>query len=127
MLSRVKEEYERTGDNTLAVARGLERTGRMITSAAVIMIVLFGAAVFAKFLLFESLGIGMAIAVLVDATIVRALLVPATMRLMGRLNWWAPQPLRRLQQRLGLAEGQPGLLDPEEALALAPAYARRDD
>lgn len=127
MLSRIKEEYERCGDNTLAVARGLERTGRVITSAALIMMVLFGAAVTAKLVMFESLGVGMAIAVMVDATIVRALLVPASMRLMGSLNWWAPRPLRRLQQRAGFAEPSVESFGATESQQLAPVYVRTDN
>lgn len=104
MLSRMKEEYDRNGNNTKSVALCLERTGRVITSAALIMVALFGAAVFDRSMILKSMGVGMAIAVLVDATIVRALLVPATMRLMGNVNWWAPGLLKRLQVRAGMAE-----------------------
>ncbi len=96
MLTRIKEEYARCGDNTLAVARGLEATGRVVTGAAAIMIVVFGSFGLSQILLIKSLGIGQALAVAVDATLVRALLVPATMRLLGEWNWWAPAPLRRL-------------------------------
>lgn len=96
MLTRIKEEYDRCGDNTLAVARGLEATGRVVTSAAAIMIIVFGSFGLSQILLIKSLGIGQALAVAVDATLVRALLVPATMRLLGEWNWWAPSSLRRL-------------------------------
>lgn len=120
MLSRMKEEYDRIGDNTNAVALGLERTGRVITSAAVIMVALFGAAVFDRSMILKSLGVGMAIAVLIDATIVRALLVPATMRLMGDFNWWAPAPLKRLQVRAGMAETSEDSFEPTGP-PLAPA------
>ena len=96
MLTRIKEEYERCGDNALAVARGLEATGRVVTSAALIMIVVFGSFGLSQILLIKSLGIGQMLAVAIDATLVRALLVPATMRLLGDWNWWAPSPLRRL-------------------------------
>jgi RND superfamily putative drug exporter len=96
MLTRIKEEYERTGDNALAVARGLEATGRVVTSAALVMVVVFGAFGGSRVLLVQSLGIGLALAVAIDATLVRALLVPATMRLLGDWNWWAPVWLRRL-------------------------------
>ena len=101
LLSRVREEYERTGDNTLAVANALERTGRLITGAAAIMASVFLAFGTADMVPIQAIGIGMGIAVVVDATIVRALLVPATMRLMGEWNWWAPAPLARLHRRLG--------------------------
>jgi putative drug exporter of the RND superfamily len=101
LLSRVREEYERTGDNTQAVAGALERTGRLITGAAAIMAAVFFAFGTADMVPIQAIGIGMGIAVVVDATIVRALLVPATMRLMGEWNWWAPAPLARLHRRLG--------------------------
>jgi RND superfamily putative drug exporter len=106
MLTRVQEEYERTGDNTAAVAVGLERTAKTITGAAAIMIIAFGAFMLADIVIMKSLGFGLALAVLIDATIVRALLVPATMRLMGRWNWWAPTPVRSLVGRLGLAHSE---------------------
>ncbi len=107
MLTRVQEEYQRTGDNTAAVAVGLQRTARTITGAAAIMIVAFGAFMLADIVIIKSMGFGLALAVLIDATIVRALLVPATMRLMGRWNWWAPAPIRRLVDRLGLSHAGP--------------------
>ena len=95
LLSRVREEYERTGDNTSAVAAGLERTGRLITGAAAIMAAVFFGFGLARSVIVQAVGIGIGIAVVVDATIVRALLVPATMRLMGRWNWWRPSWLGR--------------------------------
>jgi putative drug exporter of the RND superfamily len=104
MLSRMKEEFERSGNNTTAVAIGLERTGRVITGAAMIMIVLFGAGVTNQLVMMKSLGVGMAIAIFVDATIARALLVPSAMRLMGRVNWWAPARIKRFQERIGMGE-----------------------
>jgi uncharacterized membrane protein YdfJ with MMPL/SSD domain len=104
LLSRVKEEYERTGDNRASVALGIERTGRLITGAALIMATVFFSFGLAETVVIKAIGLGMGLAVMVDATIVRALLVPATMRLMGRWNWWAPEPLSRLHRRLGLAE-----------------------
>jgi RND superfamily putative drug exporter len=104
LLSRVREEYERTGDNTQAVALALERTGRLITGAAAIMAAVFFAFGTADMVPIQAIGIGMGIAVVVDATIVRALLVPATMRLMGEWNWWAPAMLARLHRRLGFGE-----------------------
>jgi putative drug exporter of the RND superfamily len=102
MLSRIKETFERTHDNTLAVAEGLEKTAGLITSAAAIMIVVFSAFALAKIVLIRAVGFGMALAVGVDATLVRLLLVPATMRLFGRWNWWAPGPLVRLRAMLRL-------------------------
>ena len=96
LLSRMKEVWDRTGDNQEAVARGLERSGRIVTSAALIVVVVAGSFAFADIVLIKALGIGMAIAVALDATVVRALLVPATMRLLGRWNWWLPAGLRRV-------------------------------
>jgi RND superfamily putative drug exporter len=107
MLSRIKEAYERTGDNTLAVAEGLEKTAGLITSAAAIMVVVFGAFALAKIVLIRTMGFGMSLAVAVDATLVRVLVVPATMRLFGHLNWWAPRPLRRIRVALGLERPAP--------------------
>ena len=90
MLSRIHEEWERTGDNRLAVANGLQRTGRLITGAAAIMIVVFSAFGLSSVIILKQIGLGLALAILIDATIVRALVVPATMRLMGKWNWWTP-------------------------------------
>ena len=90
MLSRMKEAYGRTGDNTAAVAEGLEKTAGLITSAAAIMVAVFAAFALAHVILIQAVGFGMAIAVALDATLVRVLLVPATMRLFGDANWWAP-------------------------------------
>ena len=90
LLSRVREEYERSGDNAGAVAVGLERTGRLITGAAAIMATVFFGFGLARSVIIQAVGVGIGIAVVVDATIVRTLLVPATMRLMGRWNWWQP-------------------------------------
>jgi RND superfamily putative drug exporter len=104
LLSRTREEWDRTGDNTRAVAWSLERTGRLITGAAAIMAGVFFGFGTAHAVMIKAMGIGMGIAVVVDATIVRALLVPATMRLLGRWNWWAPAPLARLYRRLGQGE-----------------------
>jgi RND superfamily putative drug exporter len=95
LLSRIQEEYRRTGDNTRAVAEGLERSGRLITAAALIMVAVFVGFALADIVIIKSVGVGMAIAVALDATLVRALIVPATMRLLGRANWWAPAFLSR--------------------------------
>jgi RND superfamily putative drug exporter len=104
LLSRVQEEYARLGDNTAAVAEGLQRSGRLITGAAAIMVSVFAAFGLAEILIIKAIGLGMALAVAIDATIVRTLVVPATMRLLGRANWWAPGPLRALYRRLALTE-----------------------
>ncbi|HEX6032561.1 MAG TPA: MMPL family transporter [Tepidiformaceae bacterium] len=104
LLSRVREEYNRTGDNTLAVARGLEKTGRLITSAALLLVVVIAAFATSGVIFVKEMGVGMALAIALDATIVRALLVPALMRLMGRWNWWSPRPLASLWGRVGLGD-----------------------
>jgi uncharacterized membrane protein YdfJ with MMPL/SSD domain len=104
LLSRVREEWDRTGDNTVAVANGLQRTGRIITSAAALLIVVIGSFATSGVTFIKMIGVGVALAILVDATVVRALLVPATMRLLGRVNWWAPPPLARVYARVGLRE-----------------------
>jgi RND superfamily putative drug exporter len=101
LLSRIQEAYRRTGDNTTAVAEGLVRTARVITGAALVMVSVFLAFALADSVAIKSVGVGMAIAVLIDATIVRILLVPATMRLLGKWNWWAPGPLKHLADRIG--------------------------
>jgi RND superfamily putative drug exporter len=104
LVSRIHEEYRRRGDNTQAVASGLERSGRLITGAAAIMVAVFLAFGLAEVVIIKAIGLGLAIAVALDATIVRALVVPAVMRLLGTRNWWAPRPLVRLYQRVGLGE-----------------------
>jgi RND superfamily putative drug exporter len=107
LLSRIREVWEETGDNDLAVAQGLQRSGRIITSAALLMVIVFAGFATGEIVAMKQLGIGLALAVVVDATVVRCLLVPATMKLMGRWNWWAPGPLARLHGRIGLAEAAP--------------------
>ena len=96
LLTRMKEVWDTTGDNTEAVARGLERSGRIVTSAALIVVVVAGSFAFADIVLIKALGLGVAIAVALDATVVRALLVPSTMRLLGHWNWWMPARLERI-------------------------------
>lgn len=95
LLSRVREEWDRSGDNARSVAVGLQRSGRLITGAALIVVVVTASFVTADVILIKALGLGIALAVFLDATVVRALLVPATMRLLGSWNWWMPSPLRR--------------------------------
>ena len=101
LLSRIREDYDATGDNTAAVAAGLQHTGRIITSAALLLAVVIGGFATSEIVMIKMVGVGMLVAVLLDATVVRALLVPATMRLLGRLNWWAPGPMRRWWERHG--------------------------
>ncbi len=100
LLSRIKEARDDGHADPEAIAVGLERTGRIVTSAALLFAVAFGAFLTSKIVITKELGLGTAAAVLLDATIVRALLVPALMRLLGQWNWWAPEPLRRLHARL---------------------------
>jgi RND superfamily putative drug exporter len=127
LVSRMHEEYVRLGDNTAAVASGLERTGRLITGAAAIMFTVFMAFGLAEVVIIKAIGIGLAIAVAIDATIVRSLVVPAVMRLLGDVNWWAPKPLRWMYDRIGIGDigvsPQPPRLTSHE---LAMLLAERD-
>ena len=105
LLSRVRERYLVHGDNTRAVAEGLGITGGIITGAALIMVAVFAAFSLSGIVFLKAIGFSMALAVLIDATIVRGILVPAFMRVMGSINWWAPRWVQRLVARLGLYEG----------------------
>lgn len=107
LISRIKEEYDRTGDHEGAVRAGLTRTGGLITAAAVILAVVMVAIGSSRVTNTKMLGLGIALAVLMDAMVVRSLLVPAVMKLTGKATWWAPAPLRRLHERFGLSEGEP--------------------
>ena len=107
LLSRIKEEFDRTGDHDQAVRHGLARTGGLITAAAVILAVVMVAIGTSRVTNTKMLGLGIALAVLMDAMVVRSLLVPAVMRLTGRATWWAPGPLRRFHERFGLSEAEP--------------------
>ncbi|MES1239362.1 MAG: MMPL family transporter, partial [Chloroflexota bacterium] len=113
LLSRIQESYRRTGDNTAAVAEGLAKTAGVITGAAMIMVVVFAAFALADVVTIKSIGVGMALAVALDATIVRVLLVPATMRLLGHWNWWAPGPLARFAERVGFSHVEDEDIDPD--------------
>jgi RND superfamily putative drug exporter len=106
LLSRIKEEYDVTGDNVSSVALGLERTGRIVTAAAALLAVVFLAFATSQVTFIKLFGLGLALAVILDATLIRAALVPAFMRLAGDANWWAPAPLRRLHARFGISDGQ---------------------
>jgi RND superfamily putative drug exporter len=107
LLTRIKEGRDAGELNAEAVARGLERTGRIVTAAALLFCVAIGAFATSRIVFIKELGIGTAAGVLIDASIVRALLVPALMALLGKWNWWAPGPLRRLHARIGLSENAP--------------------
>jgi RND superfamily putative drug exporter len=122
LLSRIQEAYRRTQDNRASVAEGLARTAGVITGAALIMITVFAAFALAEVITIKSIGVGMAIAVAVDATIVRVLLVPATMRLMGRWNWWAPGIFGRFVDRLGFSHVEDD--DPTDAAPRSDASPR---
>ncbi len=104
LLSRIKEEHDRHGDNTRAVAVGLEKTGRIVTAAALLIAIVFIAFATSGVSFIKLFGLGLALAVLMDAFVIRSTLVPAFMRLAGEANWWAPAPLRKLHQRIGLSE-----------------------
>lgn len=105
LISRIKEEHDRTGDHEHSVTFGLRHTGGLITAAAVILAVVMVAIGTSRVTNTKMLGLGIALAVLMDAMVVRGLLVPAVMKLMGRSTWWAPAPLRSLHRRFGLSEG----------------------
>jgi uncharacterized membrane protein YdfJ with MMPL/SSD domain len=118
LMSRIREQYDLTGDNAAAVATGLQRTGGIITSAALLLLVVIGAFSLSGITFIKMIGVAMLIAVVVDATIVRILLVPATMRLLGRGNWWAPGPMRRFYARYGIKEDDDGPApEPQRELA----------
>ena len=104
LLSRIKEAHDAGASNSDSVAIGLERTGRIVTAAALLFSIAIGAFVTSEMIFIKELGFGTALAVLIDASIVRALLVPSLMRLLGNWNWWAPRPLRRLHERIALRE-----------------------
>ena len=104
LLSRIKEEHDRHGDNTRAVAVGLEKTGRIVTAAALLIAIVFIAFATSGVSFIKLFGLGLALAVLMDAFVIRSTLVPAFMRLAGEANWWAPAPLRKLQLRIGLSD-----------------------
>jgi uncharacterized membrane protein YdfJ with MMPL/SSD domain len=104
LLSRIKEARDKGASNRDAVALGLERTGRIVTAAALLFCVAIGAFATSRIIFIKELGVGTALAVLLDATIVRALLVPSLMELLGRWNWWSPRPLKRLHDKLGWTE-----------------------
>jgi uncharacterized membrane protein YdfJ with MMPL/SSD domain len=105
LLARIKEAHDGGLPNSDAVALGLERTGRIVTAAALLFSIAVGAFVTSKIIFIKEFGFGTAFAVLLDATVIRALLVPSLMQLLGEWNWWAPRPLARLHARIGVREG----------------------
>jgi RND superfamily putative drug exporter len=117
LLSRVRERYDVTGDNAAAVASGLQRTGGLISSLAFLLVIVVGAFSASGITFIKLMGVGMIVALVVDATIVRILLVPATMRLLGRANWWAPGPLRRVYRKYGIREEEAAPAEAEPARA----------
>ncbi|MGE5289846.1 MAG: MMPL family transporter [Micromonosporaceae bacterium] len=137
LLSQIREEYDRAGDNAAAVARGLARTARVISAAAAIMVLVFVSVLLGADVAVKQIGLGLAVAILVDATLVRLVLVPAVMEPLGRANWWLPRPLARILPDVRLephapvtangpaaALGLPG--DGRLANALAPDAAMQD-
>jgi RND superfamily putative drug exporter len=108
LLSRIKEEHDAGSDTETAVELGLQRSGRIITAAALLLAIVFAAFLTSGVTPIKQLGFGVAFAILLDATVIRGLLVPAFMRLAGQWNWWAPAPLARLHRRVGLSEGWRG-------------------
>lgn len=123
LLSRIKEFRDLGLDNDAAVLNGLQRSGRIITSAALIVVIVFAGFVAGDLLIIKQIGVALAVAVAVDATLVRMLLVPATMTLLGEWNWWAPAPLRRLHDRFGLRESDGDLDADAYGLATTPDAA----
>jgi RND superfamily putative drug exporter len=124
LMGRISEAWRRSGDNTLAIQAGVQSTARIVTAAALLMAVVFAGFVAGGFSPVKQVGLGLLIAVLVDATLVRMLLVPATMTLLGRANWWAPRPLRALHDRVGLHEPQPWLPWPADTVPVMPTRGR---
>jgi RND superfamily putative drug exporter len=116
LLSRIKEEYDLTGDNDQAIVAGIGSTGRIVTAAALLLAIVFLSIATSGVTVVKMFGIGLTIAVLVDAFLVRATLTPALMKMAGRANWWAPAPLRRFHLRWGLWENEPIALASDPAL-----------
>jgi uncharacterized membrane protein YdfJ with MMPL/SSD domain len=105
LLSRIREEWDRSHDAVESVALGVQRTAKIITSAALLLLIVVGGFILSGITFMKMVGVGLVIAIIVDATIVRGLLVPATMRLLGKWAWWSPKPLARWWERYGVKEG----------------------
>ncbi len=112
LLTRIKEARDAGAGERESMALGLQRTGRIVTAAALLFAIALGSFATSEIIFIKQLGVGTAVAVLIDATIVRAMLVPSLMALLGKRNWWAPKPLRKLHDRIGLSEGDPDELEP---------------
>jgi RND superfamily putative drug exporter len=113
----VREVWDRTGDNTRAVTTGVQRTGRIITSAALLLVIVIGAFSTSGISFIAMIGVGLGFAIILDATLIRMVLVPSTMALLGRANWWLPGPLERVWQRLRIREDDgPTLSPPDEGV-----------
>jgi uncharacterized membrane protein YdfJ with MMPL/SSD domain len=123
LLSRIREHYDETGDNSASVARGLASTARVITAAAAIMVVVFLSFVLGADVSVKQVGLGLAVAVAIDATLVRLVLVPAVMELLGQANWWLPGPVARILPASPAARARPGAWVPS-ARDLAGAWRR---
>jgi RND superfamily putative drug exporter len=124
LLSRIREEWRRTGDNATAVADGLAKTGRVITAAAAIMVCVFGSFVINDpFRVLKVFGLGLAASIFIDATLVRMVLVPSVMEILGRANWWMPRWLDRVVPTLGAEVDVEHVIEPERSLAPEPARA----
>jgi len=128
LISRIREYWLESGktnaDNTESVALGLARTGRVVTAAALLMAVTFASLMAAEVSVMCMIGVGVMLAVFMDATLVRVMLVPAFMRILGRLNWWAPEPLARLHRRIGISEGGEPEYSPRASRESAPAVIK---
>jgi RND superfamily putative drug exporter len=122
LLSRIKEQHDLGAGTTESVAAGLEQTGRIVTAAAALLAVVFIAFATSGISFMKLFGVGLTLAVLMDATLIRGVLVPAFMRLAGEANWWAPGPLRRLHDRIGISES-----DGMPAPGLIPLLQREED
>jgi RND superfamily putative drug exporter len=125
LLSRIAEAHRAGKPLREAIAYGLERTGGIITSAALLLMVVIGAFSLSGLAFMKLIGVGMLLAIAVDATIVRAMLVPATMVLLGRATWWAPAWMQRIQQKVGLEETEPPPVDEDGEAAREPALSTR--
>ena len=125
LLARVKELHDAGYDNDDAVAMGLQRSGRIITLAALLIVIVFAGFAGGRLIGIKELGLSLSVAVVIDATLVRCLLVPATMTLLGEANWWAPGPLRRLHSRWGLHENAEGGKPCVHLICRIPGISRR--
>jgi trehalose monomycolate/heme transporter len=121
LISRIRERYDTTGETTGAIAAGLQRTGGVITSAALLLIIVVGSFSTSSVTIIKLIGVSMIVALILDATLVRILLVPATMRMLGRANWWAPAPLRSFYARYGIHEDDAPTAEAPPAAAAEPA------